>query len=151
MPSKVLDHNSPVGKLSTLFPNFQQLGSLPPKIFWCSCHVHVRSYLRGKFNPRAIKCIFFGYYSIQKGFKCYHRVQRRDMWPFMLPLLRVILTLGITIFTGRAILEMKIIGGYWILRKLIRLLNLLLIFYYNPHLLQIMILPNSNSQVLTNL
>ncbi|ESW06354.1 hypothetical protein PHAVU_010G041100, partial [Phaseolus vulgaris] len=37
-----------------------------------SVSVHVRSGARGKFDLRALKCVFVGYSSTQKGYKCYH-------------------------------------------------------------------------------
>lgn len=43
---------------------------IPPKIFGCVCFVH--KHTRGKLNPRALKCVFVGYSSIKKGYKCYH-------------------------------------------------------------------------------
>ena len=71
MPSRVLEYQSPMSNLSTLFPNFQGFGSLPSKIFGCVCHVNIHSHLQGKFDPRAIKCLFLGHSSTQKGYKCY--------------------------------------------------------------------------------
>ena len=45
---------------------------LIPKIFGCVFFVHAHSPNRGKLDPRAVKCIFLGYFSTQKGYKCYH-------------------------------------------------------------------------------
>ena len=48
----------------TLFP-------VPPKVFGCSCFVHIPKQHQDKLDPKAIKCIFVGYPSTQKGYKCY--------------------------------------------------------------------------------
>lgn len=72
MPSRVLQTQSPIQRLKALFPNFQGIGSLAPKVFGCSVYVHDQSPTRGKLDPRAIKCVFLGYSSTKKGYKCYH-------------------------------------------------------------------------------
>lgn len=43
---------------------------IPPKIFGCVCFVH--KHTRGKLDPRALRCVFIGYFSTKKGYKCYH-------------------------------------------------------------------------------
>ena len=47
---------------------------LIPKIFGCVSFVHVYSLNRGKLDLRTIKCIFVGYLSTRKGYKCYHPI-----------------------------------------------------------------------------
>ncbi|KAM2191919.1 hypothetical protein ACFX1Q_027665 [Malus domestica] len=42
------------------------------KVFRCICFVHVQPLHRDKLDPRATKCIFLGYSSTQKGYKCYN-------------------------------------------------------------------------------
>ncbi|KAM2882470.1 hypothetical protein COP2_015447 [Malus domestica] len=42
------------------------------RIFGCTCYVHVQANHRDKLEPRAIKCVFMGYSSSQKGYKCYN-------------------------------------------------------------------------------
>lgn len=67
MPSRVLGGKSPIEMLCpniTLFP-------VPPKVFGCSCFLHIPKQHRDKLDPKAIKCIFVGYPSTQKGYKCY--------------------------------------------------------------------------------
>ncbi|KAL8167878.1 hypothetical protein V2J09_009377 [Rumex salicifolius] len=42
-----------------------------PKLFDCTSFVHNHHPHRGKLDPKAIKCIFLGYSSTQKDYKCY--------------------------------------------------------------------------------
>ena len=56
---------------SKYFPNFATFASLVPKVFDCISFVHVHSHSKRKLDPRAIKCIFVGYSSTKKGYKCY--------------------------------------------------------------------------------
>lgn len=50
---------------------------LVPKVFSCVAFVHVHSHGRGKLDLRAIKCIFIGYSTAQKGYKCYNITIRK--------------------------------------------------------------------------
>jgi hypothetical protein len=43
---------------------------VPPKIFGCTCFVRDHRPSVGKLDPRAVKCIFIGYSTGQKGYKC---------------------------------------------------------------------------------
>ena len=38
----------------------------------CVSFVHIHSNNRGKLDPKALKCVFMGYSSTQKGYKSYH-------------------------------------------------------------------------------
>ena len=44
---------------------------VPPKIFGCTCFVRDHRPGVGKLDSQAIKCIFVGYSSGQKGYKCW--------------------------------------------------------------------------------
>ncbi|XP_021834666.1 uncharacterized protein LOC110774437 [Prunus avium] len=55
------DHVSPVS-----------VSKLPPKVFGCVAYVHVYSHQRSKLDPCALRCVFIGYSSTHKGYKCYH-------------------------------------------------------------------------------
>ena len=57
---------------SKYFPNLTSSINLVPKVFGCVSFVHVHAHNRDKLDARAIKCIFMGYSSTQKGYKCYH-------------------------------------------------------------------------------
>src|SRR3954465_2548277 len=48
-----------------------------PKVFGCTCFVRDHRPLVGKLDPRAVKCIFIGYPSRQKSYKCWSPIERR--------------------------------------------------------------------------
>ncbi|KAJ9688914.1 hypothetical protein PVL29_014528 [Vitis rotundifolia] len=70
--SRVLDNKSPVEILKSFYPHFRTSNGLIPRVFGCTAFVHVHSQHRDKLDPRAIKCVFLGYSSTQKGYKCYN-------------------------------------------------------------------------------
>ena len=72
LPSRVLGFKSPMETLSTFYPDLHTTNNLIPRIFGCMSFVHVHSQNRGKLDPRALKCVFVGYSSTQKRYKCYH-------------------------------------------------------------------------------
>ena len=51
--------------------------NLPLKVFGSICFVHNLAPIRSKLDPRSIRCMFLGYFSTQKGYKCYSRQQRK--------------------------------------------------------------------------
>ena len=60
----------------TLFPH-KSLFPIKPRVFRCTCYVRdVRPYV-SKLDPESLKCIFFGYSRVQKGYRCYYRSLRR--------------------------------------------------------------------------
>ncbi|KAJ9670976.1 hypothetical protein PVL29_027114 [Vitis rotundifolia] len=67
MPSSVLHDQIPH---SLLFPD-QPLYFLPPRVFGCTCFVHILTPGQDKLSARATKCIFLGYFRLQKGYRCY--------------------------------------------------------------------------------
>ncbi|KAI5385309.1 hypothetical protein KIW84_072057 [Lathyrus oleraceus] len=77
LPSRVLSGVSPAQVLTRLFPSVPIMSSLQNCVFGYSAFVHVHGPHRGKLDPRAIKCIFIGYASDKKGYKCYHPPSRR--------------------------------------------------------------------------
>ena len=48
-----------------------------PKIFWCACFVHDYQPLVEKLDPKALKFVFFGYSSRQKGYKCWRLSEKK--------------------------------------------------------------------------
>lgn len=73
LPSSVLNFKSPFEVLKGRKINIDHL-----RIFGCICFVHVQPKDMDKLDPRAIKCVFLGYSSTQKGYKCYN-VKNRKM------------------------------------------------------------------------
>ena len=71
MPSRVLGMKSPC---EMLFGKNEFL--VPPKVFGCTCFVRDHRPGVGKLNSQAIKCIFVGYSSGQKGYKCWSPSER---------------------------------------------------------------------------
>jgi len=45
---------------------------LPPHIFGCVIYVHLHPHQHTKLKERALKCVFVGYGSTQKGYRAYH-------------------------------------------------------------------------------
>ena len=76
--SQVLDFKSHVDVLSKFFPSFNGIGTLPPKIFECVSFIHIPKQSRDKLDPRALRCVFLGYSSNQKGYKYYHPPTKRS-------------------------------------------------------------------------
>ena len=67
MPSSVLHAQIPH---SLLFPD-QPHYFLPPRVFGCTCFVHILTPGQDKLSAKATKCIFLGYSRLQKGYRCY--------------------------------------------------------------------------------
>ena len=67
MPSLVLNWATPYHKLfsnNSLFP-------IDPKVFRCTCFVRDVLPQVSKLDPKSLKCIFVGYFRVQKGYRCY--------------------------------------------------------------------------------
>lgn len=45
---------------------------LLPHVFGCVIYVHLHPHQRAKLEKRALKCVFVGYGSTQKGYRVYH-------------------------------------------------------------------------------
>ena len=67
MSSSVLDWAT---TFQTLFPH-KSLFPIEPRVFGCACYIwDVRLHV-SKLNPKSLKCIFLGYFRVQKGYRCY--------------------------------------------------------------------------------
>jgi hypothetical protein len=71
VPSRVLQMKTPY---EVLFGKNEFI--VPLKVFGCTCFVRDHRPSVGKLDPRAVKCIFVGYSSVQKGYKCWSPSER---------------------------------------------------------------------------
>ena len=100
MPSRVPSHDTPLQKFKSCFPQSRLGSDLPLWIFGCTVFVHVSSHLRTKLEPRALKCVFLGYSSTQKGYKCYDPSSRKYFSVWMSPFFRRPLSFLVPRFGG---------------------------------------------------
>ncbi|RDX61249.1 hypothetical protein CR513_60537, partial [Mucuna pruriens] len=77
LPTRVLNGISPIKHMLSFFPSSPLMLSLPSHVFGCVAFVHSHNPHCGKLDPKAVKCVFIGYPSNKKGFKCYHPPSRR--------------------------------------------------------------------------
>ncbi|RDX79103.1 hypothetical protein CR513_40512, partial [Mucuna pruriens] len=77
LPTRVLNGISPIKHMLSFFPSSPLMLSLPSRVFVCVAFVHSHNPHRGKLDPKVVKCVFIGYPSNKKGFKCYHPLSRR--------------------------------------------------------------------------
>ena len=77
LPSQQLAFTSPIDQMHAAFQDIPLQTGLLPRIFSCSAYVHDPSASLTKLDARALRCVFVGYSSIQKGYKCYHPSSRR--------------------------------------------------------------------------
>jgi len=76
LPSQTLNHRTPLQILATQ-TNIPSVQMLPPRVFWCSVFIHIPKANRTKFDPCAEKCVFVGYATHQKGYRCYNPITHR--------------------------------------------------------------------------
>ena len=69
MLMKVIGYESPINLLNVSFPSIKLSTGLAARIFGCTAFVHQKF---GKLDLRALRCVFVGYSSTQKGYRCYH-------------------------------------------------------------------------------
>jgi histone deacetylase 1/2 len=68
MPTPVLDRDTPIHRLLKIQPNFDFL-----RTFGCACWPSLRKYNARKLAFRSTQCVFLGYSSMHKGYKCLDR------------------------------------------------------------------------------
>ena len=76
MPSKVLNFKTPLQALST-YVSLPTVLMIPPRVFGCVAFVHLHKNQRTKLDPCAVRCLFLGYGSHKKGYRCYDPVNKR--------------------------------------------------------------------------
>jgi len=72
LPTKVLDYLSPFERLFHIPPDFTYF-----RAFGCQCFPYLRPYSTDKLSYRSTPCIFIGYCSNHKGFRCFDPSSRR--------------------------------------------------------------------------
>ena len=77
MPSRVLKFQTPLNCFKKCFPSSWLSHDLSLKVFGCTAFIHTHDVNRGKFDPRAKKCVFVGYPLNQKGYKCFDPTSKK--------------------------------------------------------------------------
>ncbi|KAH0734949.1 hypothetical protein KY285_010656 [Solanum tuberosum] len=70
LSSSVLKMATPFAKLYGEQPDYNSL-----KVFGCRCFPYIKG--SSKFNPKTYPCVFIGYDSLHKVYRCYHPSRRR--------------------------------------------------------------------------
>ncbi|CAL5428100.1 unnamed protein product [Camellia sinensis] len=76
VPSRTLQFQTPFHVLHAAI-TAPTVPNLSPKVFGCVAFVHLHKPFRTKLEPRALRCVFVGYASHQKGYRCYHPPSRK--------------------------------------------------------------------------
>jgi hypothetical protein len=66
MPTRVIDNTSPLERFFHTPPNYSML-----RVFGCACWPHLQPYNKHKLSFRSKECVFLGYSSLHKGYKCF--------------------------------------------------------------------------------
>lgn len=78
--SQVLLFDIPFQKLQTTFPISYLRSNLSLEVFVCTLFAHGHS--KSKLDLRAVKCVFIGYSSTQKGYKWYDFSTKKAIFSF---------------------------------------------------------------------
>ena len=76
IPSATLNFQTPSDVLATSV-SAPTSTNLPPRVFGCVAFVHLPKEQQTKLESRALKCVFVGYASSQKGYRCYHLLTQK--------------------------------------------------------------------------
>ena len=79
LPSQTLGYLSPLKLLEKFFPSVRLNTDLPYKIFGCVAYVRNPTHKHNKWSHKALKGVFLGYFTTQKGYKIYHPITREYM------------------------------------------------------------------------
>ena len=77
LPSSTLGLQSPIEILENKYPDVRLKTGLPVRIFGCVAYVHNPVHKNNKWSTKALKCVFLGYSSTQKGYKVYHPITQK--------------------------------------------------------------------------
>ena len=77
LPSQRLQFSSPLNRMNATFPDVCLRTGLLPRVFGCTAYVHDTSPALTKLDARSFWCVFVGYSSLQKGYRCYHPSSRQ--------------------------------------------------------------------------
>ena len=77
LPSKALGLQSPIAFMEKCFPTIRLRNGLPPKVFAYVCYIHVHNMATHKFSAKAVKGVFVGYSTTQKGYRCSDSLSRK--------------------------------------------------------------------------
>ncbi|RDY09815.1 hypothetical protein CR513_05764, partial [Mucuna pruriens] len=73
---RVLLFQISIPNLNICYPSFFFSLHVKPFLFGCVAFVYSHNPHRGKLDSRVVKCVFIGYLSNKKRFKCYHPLSR---------------------------------------------------------------------------
>jgi hypothetical protein len=77
LPSYTINFYTPFQALTSQISS-PPTPNLPPRVVGCVAFVHLHPPQRhNKLEPRAIRCVFLGYATTQKGYRCYHPSSKR--------------------------------------------------------------------------
>lgn len=72
LPSRVISMKTPIERLLGETPDYTFF-----KVFGCACWPHLHPYNNRKLEFRSKQCVFLGYSSLHKGYKCLHIATNR--------------------------------------------------------------------------
>ncbi|GKV27558.1 hypothetical protein SLEP1_g36720 [Rubroshorea leprosula] len=72
MPTPTLQNKTPYFLLYGKIHDYSMI-----KVFGCRCFPYLRDHAAHKLQPRSLPCVFLGYSSIHKGYKCLHPPTKR--------------------------------------------------------------------------
>ena len=76
VPSSTINFKTPFQTLTDAVVA-PAVSNLTPHVFGCVVFVHLHKHQRTKLTPQALRCVFVGYATHQKGYRCYHPPTRR--------------------------------------------------------------------------
>jgi hypothetical protein len=72
LPTKTLHFSTPHFALFKIVPSYEHL-----RVFGCTCYPNLSATTSHKLDPRSAKCVFLGYSSHHKGYRCLDPLSNR--------------------------------------------------------------------------